>query len=287
MALCTINDIKSEPSYVDNGATDDQLRSILGGLCEALEGLLNRNFPHVIESYVVDELNDTLTLTSPHHAVGIGEEVFFTSLGGPSPIEGLQTVTGVSGFHTFTIAYTGTAADLDAFPVYTMRKIRNDAISTYGHNSIFLDPRPVASILRVAVGNEVNEETVLAADEYMLAENTSGVSETGELYRIGKMWPKIQTRRQTILRRDGGPMPVRSMPAGARVKWVVGEAFPIPALANAMITLCIQYPKANEIQGFGSVSYDYYSVSRISASEIGQLFVEAEHMLKQYRLPLI
>lgn len=287
MAICTISDIKSEPSYIDNGATDDQLRSILGGLSEALEGLLNRNFPHVIESYTVDEASDTLTFVSPHHALAIGDEVFMTALGGPSPIEGLQVVTAVSGFHSFSIAYTGTQADLDAFPVYTMRKVRNDSISTYGHNSIFLDPRPVASILRVAVGNEVNEETVLADDEYMLAENTSGVSETGELYRIGKLWPKIVTRRRSILRRTGGPMPVRSMPAGARVKWVVGEAFPIPALANAMITLCIQYPKANEIQGFASVSYDYYSVSRISAGEIGQLFVEAEHMLKQYRLPLI
>ena len=287
MAICTINDIKSDPSYISNGATDDQLRSILGGLCEALEGLLNRMFPHVIESYVVDEAADTITFTSPHHSLRPSDEIFLTTIAGDSPIDGLQTVTSVGGFHTFTIAYTGTQADIDAHPVYTMRKVRNDSISTYGHNSIFLDPRPVAQILRVAVGNEVNEETVLEADEYMLAEDVSGVSETGELYRIGKMWPKIQTRRQTILRRDGGPMPVRSMPAGARIKWVVGEAFPLPALANAMITLCIQYPKANEIQGFGSVSYDYYSVSRISASEIGQLFVEAEHMLKQYRLPLI
>jgi hypothetical protein len=287
MAICTISDIKSETSYVDNGATDDQLRSMLGGLCEALEGLLNRNFPHVIESYSVDESANTVTFISPQHGLSIGDEVWITSLGGESPIENLQTVTAVESFHSFSIAYSGTLAQLEAISVYTIRKIRNDSMPTYGHNSIFLDPRPVANVLSVSIGNESNEATLLEATDYMLAETTGGISESGELYRIGKMWPKLQTRRQTILRRGDVPMPRRAMPAGARVKWVVGEAFPIPALANAMITLCIQYPKANEIQGFASVSYDYYSVSRISSAEIGKIFVEAEHMLKQYRLPLI
>lgn len=286
MAICTLADLKADPTYVADGSTDDQLRTLLGSLTDLMEEVLNRGLTHAVESISVDEINDTATLIVAGHGFAEGDEVDITTRAGNSPIEGQQVITSVVDEHQFKIAFTGTSADLAEHPEYTARRVLLQRVNTHGSHSLFIDPRPVAEVLEVSIGDTENDSELLDASEYFLAEIHRGVSYTGELFRSNQEWPKIYTRTPTVLWKNK-PQPRIPMPSGVRIKYIVGEPFVPQALVTALVKTAIATPKRQEIEGFGSVSYDYYSVSRISSTEIGQLFGESEYILKKFRLPVM
>jgi len=264
MSLITLDEAAAElqSSIVD----EDSVANLIGGLSVALERACNRRFAMRVSD--VSTSNSVVTFKIPHHRLEIGDIVYVSVIGG-GELEGYATVTGVEP-HEFTISNeTGSVDSMIA----SVRKVRTQYLSTSGESCVFVPHLPLASVYSLSYKDSEATWVEYATSDYVVPDKVDELSYSGEIALLEKFFPRS---------RAGG-----RHPEGARVRYVVGEPFPKADIVYAMKGLVKQAKSRLRKSQFSSESYDYYSYSRLSASEIGKLFGEADRIIRDNRIPVI
>jgi hypothetical protein len=267
MALATLGEVRAA---VGSTPSDSVLMDRLAGVSAGIERYCNRAFPKRVSAVAVSGTD--LSLTIPRHGFMAGDFVVLKSSTGNEDIDGTHEITSVASEHVFTIDTTVTEDEIEGIEI-TARKRREAIRPTRGGRSMFLDPLPVSEVISLSLSDGAQGWTLLEATAYDLAEKTDGLSTSGEVMLYSKAFPSY---------RDGGVYP-----AGMKAVFVSGAAWVQPDIVQACIAVCKTIDKRQRSAGLSSESYDYYSYTRMTSTELKQLFGEVESTLTHYRITAV
>jgi hypothetical protein len=267
MALATLGEVRAA---VGSTQSDSVLMDRLAGVSAAIERYCNRAFPKRVSAVAV--ASGVLSLTIPRHGFMAGDVVVVKSSTANSSLDGTKTIASVVSEHVFTITTTLTEDEIEGLEI-TVRKRRESIRPTRGGRSMFLDPLPVSEVVSLSLSDGAQGWTLLETTEYDLAEKTDGLSTSGEVILYTKAFPSY---------RDG-----RIYPSGMKAVFVSGAAWVQPDIVQACLAVCKTIDKRQRSAGLSSESYDYYSYTRMTSTELKQLFGEVESTLTHYRITAV
>lgn len=251
---------------------DEKIVAITSGIGDSLHVTCNRMFPKQVES--VAGSGSTATLTVYRHGLQAGSKVSLASPTGDTTLDiATATVlaTGLTADAFQVTLPTGTVT-ASANPNLTMRKVLTQINQTRGETSTFVPYRPLASVVSMSRPDGSGGWTAYPAASYVIAGGTNdGLSLSGEIALVGE-------------RLASGLYGERWHPAGVRIEYVAGEPV-LPERARYFMTNAISavYGRLTA-SGMQSENIDYYSYSRLSSSEVGQLFGESDQIIRQLRI---
>jgi hypothetical protein len=257
---------------IGGDVSDESAISIAAGISESLSKACNRVFPRLVESIAIS--GSRAVVTSYWHGLHPGDRIRVNTMAGGTPLDIGDVTVGPGGYSrdTFEIETNASAFDPAIAGTITFRKVRMQVFRTRGEPSVFVPWRPLESVLKLEVRSSSDVWEEVPADEFAISGEHDGLSLTGEVERIGKAFP---------CGRDNA-----AVPNGARVTYVAGDPFVSPDILYATINLIAAATDRNKRAEFQSQSYDYYSYSRMSSSEIGKLFGEADRIVMEYKIPV-
>lgn len=278
MSLVTLEDYQvalDEP----NGKQTSELILFdrMASLTRLLERTCCRAFPMMVSDVVAsnesgDETERDLEFTIPHHGLRVGTSVKVeTSTGVLSDLYTIDSRSVHKIQIRATISAAGADALLDSEEWVSVRKVRKVVKATKGGSSIFLDPRPVAEIISVTTDSAVETVAMDAADYALGDRDEDGLSFIGELM--------LKTASLPVKGRES------HYSDGVTVEFVSGELYPPRALHEALLNLLVELPKRQARGDLQSESFEDYSYSRLSVSEVGRLFGESEYVIREFTLP--
>lgn len=269
--LLTLSEAKAA---IGGSPTDEEAINLAAGVSDALRAACNRVFPSVIES-VAATTGSLVTVTSYHHGLVPGDRIRVNTRGGGSGIDLLDATVGSGGLtrDKFEVDANVSAFDPVLSGGLTFRKVITEVMRTCGQTSVFVQWRPLESILGVSLINSEGTWDAVAEADYAVPDLTSSLSMTGEVELLRRSFPTGTNGR-------------KCHPTGAKIVYVSGDRYISPSLLYAMKGLLEAAERRRRIAGFQSESYDYYSYSRLSAAEVGQLFGEADRIIAELRIPV-
>jgi hypothetical protein len=274
VSILTVDEIHA---VCPNAKSQRDLFDFAAGITAALERACNRTFAKRISNATA--INGTVTATIPRHGFKVGQRIAVAAINAAPHFEGLMEVASVSGWDQFTFGIDSQLASEAAIEL-SVRPVREVVMQTRGGQAVFLDPRPVAEVVSVEIGEGGGTFAApLGASKYALGDLIDGVSFTGELVLYEQRFPE---RRGTF--KDG-----RWATAGARISYVSGEPNApsdiIYGAKRAMKSVWDRKDRKNA--DFQSESYDYYSYSRMGADQLAALFGELESIIQSHRVAVI
>lgn len=275
MSILTVDEIHA---LCPNARSERELFDFAAGITAAFERACNRVIAKRVSNATAAD--GTATAIIPRHGWRVGQEIKVTAVNADSHWEGLTEVASVTGWDQITFAIDSEEETETATEI-TIRPVRQSILQTRGTQSLFLDPRPLAEIVSVELGEgDGTYQTALETTKYALGDIVDGVSLTGELVLYDGLFPE---------RLGGTYRQGKYINAGARVSFISGEPVPpsdlIYGARMAMKKTWERKDKKNS--DLQSESYDYYSYSRMGADQLAALFGELESIIKSHRIAVI
>ena len=244
------------------------------GVTVALERATNRVFAKRVSEF--SWADNVATLRVLRHGFRVGQEVRVLDTAGTNAWDGVFEVATMVDADRFTVALEAESQPV-VIDELTVRPVREMVVPTEGGHDIFIHPRPVAELRSLEIGKrEGGFNDPLESDRYLMPDLFEEVSVSGQVMLIGSRFPIL---------RDGAIRTV-PMPNGCRVKYVSGEIYP-PA---DIIWACKEVLKemgATKKNDKKSFSYDYYSYTRMSGTEMAELFGNVQSVIRNYRLAAV
>jgi len=295
MSLLTLTELWSE---VPDANSDRELFDLAAGLSQSIARLCNRAI--AMRASEAASVDGVATIKVPRHSLSVGQSVSLYSVSDPENWSGVFEVTSVGCIDTFTVTLVDheeppeETITLEHQGELTVRPVIDAVLPTNGGSSIFLDPRPVAEVLSVELGqSDGTFADPLELEDFGLSEVKQGVSFTGELTLFSGSFPcRSSTPRSRGFLSGGLPAGGSfrngyAMPRGARIRYVSGEPLVPSDLIYACRKLVSAIRKRAKRGDMKSMSYDYFSYTRMSGDELAGLVGEAESIIQSHRLAVM